>query len=291
MQRKHRLSILSMKVALGSRIVKRCRIIMKKNLLALSVVFAAFSFGMSMANAGTLKVGATPVPHSEILEFVKPIVAKQGVDLQVVEFNDYVQPNLAVDDGELDANFFQHRPYLDTFVQDHGSDLVNVAGIHIEPMGLYSKNVKSLQDLKSGAVVAIPNDPTNGGRALLLLHSAGLIKVANPQDVATTVLDIVENPKNIEFKELEAAQLPRSLADVDAAVINTNFAMPAGLNPLKDAIIIESSDSPYVNILVANSKSAENPDMKILVDALTSKETADFINDKYQGAVVPVAKK
>lgn len=263
---------------------------MKKNLLALSVICATLGFGLpGLANAGTLKVGATPVPHAEILEHVKPIVAKQGVDLQIIEFNDYVQPNLAVDDGELDANFFQHRPYLDTFVADHGSDLVAVAGIHIEPMGLYSNRIKSLQDLKSGDTIAIPNDPTNGGRALLLLHSAGLIKVANPQDVTTTVLDIVENPKNLEFKELEAAQLPRALPDVTAAVINTNYAMPAGLNPLKDAIIIESADSPYVNILVANTKSAKNPDMKILIDAMTSQETADFINKKYNGAVVPVA--
>lgn len=265
---------------------------MKKNLLALSVVFAALGFGMSgMANAGTVKVGATPLPHAEILEFVKPIVAKRGVDLEVVEFNDYVQPNLAVDDGELDANFFQHRPYLDTFVADHGSDLINVAGIHIEPMGVYSKNIKALSDLKNGDTIAIPNDPTNGGRALLLLHSAGVIKVADPNDVTTTVLDITENPKNIDFKELEAAQLPRSLSDVTAAVINTNFAMPAGLNPLKDAIVLENADSPYVNILVANSKSANTSDMKILVEALTSKETADFINKKYEGSVVPVAGK
>lgn len=263
---------------------------MKKNILALSVLCASLGFGFSgLANAGTLKVGATPVPHAEILEFVKPIVAKQGVELEVVEFNDYVQPNLAVSDGELDANFFQHRPYLDTFVADHGSDLVAVSGVHIEPMGVYSSSIKSIDELKDGDVVAIPNDPTNGGRALLLLHSAGLIKVSDPADVTTTVLDIVENPKNIDFKELEAAQLPRSLSDVACAVINTNFAMPAGLNPLKDAILIENSDSPYVNILVANSESAKNPDMKVLVDAIESKETADFITEKYQGAVLPVA--
>lgn len=265
---------------------------MKKNLLALSVVCAAFGLGLSCsANAGTLKVGATPVPHSEILEFVKPVVAKQGVDLEIVEFNDYVQPNLAVDDGDLDANFFQHRPYLDDFVLNHGSDLISVAGIHIEPMGLYSKHIKSLQDLKPGSTIAIPNDPTNGGRALLLLHSAGVIRVANPQDVTTTVLDVVDNPKNIEFVELEAAQLPRALGDVTAAVINTNYAMPAGLNPSRDAIVIENADSPYVNILVANSNSAKNPDMKILIDSLTSKETAKFITDKYKGAVVPVTTK
>lgn len=261
---------------------------MKKNILALSVICALGLGFSSFANAGALKVGATPVPHSEILEFVKPIVAKQGVELEIVEFNDYVQPNLAVSDGELDANYFQHRPYLDTFVADHGSDLVSVAGIHIEPMGVYSKNIKKLDELKKGDVIAIPNDPTNGGRALLLLHSAGLIKVADPTDVTTTVLDIIENKKDLEFKELEAAQLPRSLGDVTAAVINTNFAMPAGLNPLKDAIVIENADSPYVNIVAANTESSQNPDMQILIKALESKETADFIKEKYQGSVIPV---
>ena len=262
---------------------------MKQTLLALSLALAATSFGI--ANAGVLKVGATPVPHAEILEHIKPALEQKGVKLELTEFNDYVQPNLAVSDGELDANFFQHKPYLDVFVKDHGSDLVSVAGIHIEPMGIYSEDLKSLADLKDGASVGIPNDPTNGGRALLLLVQAGLIKVSDPTDVTVTVLDVTENPKNLKFQELEAAQLPRALPDVDFAVINTNYAMPAGLNPLKDALFIEDADSPYVNILVANSKSAKNPDLKVLIDELSSEETAKFITEKYNGAVVPVATK
>ncbi|MCK0535148.1 MULTISPECIES: MetQ/NlpA family ABC transporter substrate-binding protein [unclassified Anaerobiospirillum] len=261
---------------------------MKHTLLAVSLAAALFG-GLSAANAGVLKVGATPVPHAEILEYIQPALAKKGVELKITEFNDYVQPNLAVSDGELDANFFQHQPYLDVFVKDHGSDLVNVAGVHIEPMGIYSKGIKKLKDIKEGASVGIPNDPTNGGRALLLLAKAGLIKVANPDDVTVTVLDVVENPKKLKFQELEAAQLPRALPDVDFAVINTNYALPAGLNPLKDAIFIEDADSPYVNILVANSKSAKNPDLKVLIDELSSAETAKFITKKYNGAVVPVA--
>lgn len=263
---------------------------MKKTLLALSLALAAFTTA-SVANAGTVKIGATPVPHSEILEHIQPALEKQGVKLEVVEFNDYVQPNLAVSDGELDANFFQHKPYLDVFVKDHGSDLVSVAGIHIEPMGIYtSKGLKDLKSVKKGSKVGIPNDPTNGGRSLLLLAKAGLIKVADPSDVTTTVLDVTENPLDLEFVELEAAQLPRALPDVDFAVINTNYAMPAGLNPLKDALFIEDADSPYVNILVANSKSAKNPDLQVVIKELTSKETAKFILDKYEGAVVPATK-
>ncbi len=261
----------------------------KLSVLALTVAaaFAGATFA-GAANAGTLKIGATPVPHAEILEHVKPALAQQGVELEVVEFNDYVQPNLATDDGELDGNFFQHRPYLDVFVKDHGVDLVPVCGVHIEPMGVYSHKIKDLKELKDGALVGIPNDPTNGGRALLLLVNAGLIKVANPDDVTTTLLDITENPKNLEFRELEAAQLPRALDDLDVAVINTNFAMPAGLNPLNDALFIEGADSPYVNILVANSKSAESEDMKKLSEALTSEDTAEFIRENYKGAIVPV---
>ncbi len=262
---------------------------MKFNVLALSV--AAALFGASVvgaAQAGTIKVGATPVPHAEILEHVKPALAQKGVELEVVEFNDYVQPNLAVDDGELDANFFQHRPYLDVFVKDHGVNLVNVCGVHIEPMGIYSSKVKSLEELKDGDSVGIPNDPTNGGRALLLLAKAGLIKVPDINDVTVTVLDITENPKNLQFRELEAAQLPRALPDVTVAVINTNYAMPAGLNPLEDALYIEDKDSPYVNILVSTPEKAENADIKALVEVLGSEDTAKFIRDTYKGAIVPV---
>ena len=257
---------------------------MKAIVAALSAVVLC---SVSAANAGEISVGVTPVPHGEVMEFVKPIVAKQGVDLKIVEFNDYVQPNLATDDGELDANYFQHRPYLEEFTKDHGINLVEVAAVHIEPMGVYSKQIKKINELKGGAVIAIPNDPTNGGRALLLLNKAGVITLEDPTDITATVMDIKDNPKNIEIRELEAAQLPRALEDVDAAVINTNFAMQADLIPQRDAIVIEGADSPYVNILVANPESAKKEDMKILINAVQSEETRAFIEKQYKGAVLP----
>ena len=260
---------------------------MKQTLLALSLALAATSFGI--ANAGVLKVGASPVPHAEILEHVKPALEKEGVDLQIIEFNDYVQPQLAVAEGQLDANYSVHKPFLDAFIKDHGSDLISAAGIHIEPMGIYSHALKSLSDVKNGAKIALPNDPSNGGRSLLLLDKAGLIKLSDPTDASSTLLDITDNPKNLQFLELEAAQLPRVLEDVDLAVINTNYAIPAGLNPLKDALLIEDADSPYVNIIVATPKGAKNPDLKLLIDQLSAEDTTKFILEKYQGAVVPVA--
>lgn len=259
---------------------------MKKNVLSLALA-SFLGATLSVACAGEISVGASPVPHAEILEFVKPIVKEKGVELKIVEFNDYVQPNLATDDGELNANYFQHRPYLETFIKDHGVNLKEVCGVHIEPMGVYSKSVKSIDDVQDGAVVAIPNDPTNGGRALLLLAQAGISTLADPTDITCTVMDITENPKNLDIRELEAAQLPRALDDVTLAVINTNYAMAAGLVPGRDAIVIEGAQSPYVNIVAANPDSVDLPDMKILVEALNSEETRKFIEEKYQGAILP----
>ena len=255
---------------------------MKK--LLLSVAALAFSFSSHAAE--TLTIGATPVPHVEILEIVKPDLQAQGIDLKIVEFNDYVQPNTSVSDKLLDLNFFQHRPYLDSFIKDHGSDLVEVGGIHIEPIGFYSHKLKDLKDLKKGATIAIPNDPTNGGRALLLLQTAGLITLEDQKSISATPLDIKENKLNLNIKELEAPQLPRSLDDVDAAIINTNYAIDAGLNPLKDALFIENADSPYVNVVVGNSQSAKKDSVKALLKALQSDKVKKFINDKYNGAVV-----
>ncbi len=255
------------------------------SLLAAAVV-AVLSFN---ANAGDLKIGATPVPHAEILEFAKPILAKEGVNLEIIEFNDYVQPNLATDDGSIDANYFQHKPYLDSFNKDHNLNLVSVAAIHIEPIGLYSKKIKNIDQLKDGATIAIPNDPTNGGRALILLANKGLIKLKDINNVSSTVFDIVENKKNLKFVELEAAILPRSISDVDAAIINTNFAIPANLNPLKDAIILEGADSPYANIIATREDNTQNEDLQKLVKFLQSQEAKDFINNKYNGAIVLVA--
>ncbi len=255
---------------------------MKK--LLLSVAALALSFSSNAAE--TLTIGATPVPHVEILEVVKPDLKAQGIDLKIVEFNDYVQPNTSVSDKLLDLNFFQHRPYLDSFIKDHGSDLVEVGGIHIEPIGFYSHKLKDLKDLKKGATIAIPNDPTNGGRALLLLQTAGLITLEDPKSISATPLDIKDNKLNLNIKELEAPQLPRSLDDVDAAIINTNLAIDAGLNPLKDALFIENADSPYVNVVVGNSQSVKKDSVKALLKALQSDKVKKFINDKYNGAVV-----
>ncbi|MFI7858586.1 MULTISPECIES: MetQ/NlpA family ABC transporter substrate-binding protein [Pseudomonas] len=253
-----------------------------KKLLAVAAAVAAFS-----AHADTLTVAATPVPHAEILNFVKPQLAKEGVDLKVKEFTDYIQPNVQVAEKRLDANFFQHQPYLDEFNKAKGTDLVSVTGVHIEPLGVYSTKLKKLDELPSGATVVIPNDATNGGRALLLLDKAGVIKLKDNKNILSTVKDVAENPKNIKFRELEAATIPRVLTQVDAALINTNYALEAKLNPEKDALAIEGSDSPYVNILVARPDNKDSEDMKKLAAALHSPEVKQFINEKYKGAVVP----
>ncbi|MPL65657.1 D-methionine-binding lipoprotein MetQ [bioreactor metagenome] len=258
-------------------------------LISLSVLFAGCSSNKSATPAGktVVKVGATPVPHSEILNFIKPILEKEGINLQIVEMNDYVRPNLAVADKELDANFFQHTPYLNKFTSERKLQLTNAAGIHIEPMGIYSKKIKNLNELKTGAQIGIPNDPTNGGRSLALLAKAGLIKLKDGVTIEATVGDIIDNPKNLKIRELEAAQLPRSLDDVDAAVINTNYALEAKLIPTKDALFIEQSDSPYVNILVVRTGDETKPEIQKLVKVLKSEEVKKFINEKYKGAIVP----
>ncbi|AYO31173.1 MAG: D-methionine transport system substrate-binding protein [Thermoanaerobacteraceae bacterium] len=235
----------------------------------------------------TIKVGASPVPHAEILNVVKPILEKEGIKLDIVEFTDYNQPNLQLADKQLDANYFQHIPYLEKFSKDHNLDLTYIAKVHIEPMGVYSKKVKNLNDLKEGASVAIPNDPTNGGRALLLLQKAGVLKLKDGVGINATVNDIAENPKKLKIQELEAATLPRVLQDVDAAVINTNYALEAKLVPTKDALAIESADSPYVNILAVRKGDENRPELKKLAEALNTPEVKKFIEDKYQGAVVP----
>jgi len=234
-----------------------------------------------------LKVGATPVPHAEILEIVKPLLEEKGIKLEVVVFDDYVQPNTALADKEIDANFFQHQPYLDNFNEERGLNLVSIGKVHVEPLGLYSKTIKNIDELKDGSTIAIPNDATNNARALLLLQANGLIKLKDGGTITSSELDIVENPKNIKFEAIEAAQLPRVLEDVDAAVINTNFAIPAGLNPVKDALIIEDGNSPYANILVVRQEDESRAELKELVNALNSVEVKKFIEEKYEGAIIP----
>ena len=256
---------------------------LKKTLVALAAV-ATFS---TAASAEQLSVAATPVPHAELLEFVKPALAEQGVELDVKVFTDYVQPNIQVDQKRMDANFFQHQPYLDEFNDGRGTNLVTVTGVHVEPFGAYSSKIESLDELKEGAVVAIPNDPTNGGRALLLLQKAGLITLKDESKITATPRDIADNPKDLDFKELEAATLPRILNQVDLALINTNYALEAGLNPSEDALVIEGSESPYVNILVARPDNKDSEAMRKLANALKSDAVKDFIMEKYEGAVVP----
>ncbi|OEO24937.1 methionine ABC transporter substrate-binding protein [Pseudomonas sp. J237] len=257
---------------------------MKKLLTAFA---AAAAFTAVAAQAETLTVAATAVPHAEILEFVKPTLAKEGVDLQVKVFTDYVQPNIQVAEKRIDANFFQHQPYLDEFNKSRGADLVSVVGVHVEPFGAYSSTIKDLADLPQGANVVIPNDATNGGRALLLLQKAGVIKLKDSSNITATPKDIVENPKKIKVRELEAATLARVLTQVDLALINTNYALEAKLNPTKDALVIEGSESPYVNVLVARPDNKDSAAMQKLAKALTSPKTKAFILEKYQGAVVP----
>lgn len=230
-------------------------------------------------------VGATPEPHAQILEKVKPILEKKGYTLEVKVFDDYVIPNTAVEQGELDANFFQHIPYLEQFNKEKGTHLASVAKVHLEPMGVYSDKIKNLKDLKDGATIAVPNDSTNGSRALRLLEKEGIAKFKEGELI--TKLDITENPKNIKIEELEAAQLPRTLKDVDAAVINTNYALPAGLNPTKDALAIEAKDSPYANIIAVKEDNKDKEYIKALVEAINTPEIKKFIEENYKGAIIP----
>ncbi len=261
---------------------------MQRNLIILLISAAVLLAGGAAAGAAVLKVGATSVPHAEILEVVVPLLEKEGITLEIIEFSDYVRPNLALQDGELAANFFQHVPYLEDFNKERGSDLVALVGIHVEPLGVYSAKLSSLAELPKRAQIAIPNDATNGGRALLLVQAAGLIKVAEQAGIAPTLFDITENELDLRFHELEAAQLARSLPDVQAAVINGNYALQAGLNPIRDAIFLEGAESPYVNVLAIRAGDEEDAGLLKLAAALVSEEVKSFILEKYEGSVVPV---
>ena len=236
--------------------------------------------------AGELKVGATPVPHAELLNLVKDDLKAQGVDLEVVDFTDYVTPNLALADGEIDANFFQHYPYLEKFVNERGLKLVSAAKIHVEPLGVFSRKYTKIEDIPEKATIAIPNDPSNGGRALILLHNKGLIKLEDPNNLYATEFDIVENPKKIKFKPIEAPQLPRVLPDVDAAVINGNYALEAGFSPVKEALTLEGEESPYANIIAVREGEEKREDIVKLIQALQSEKVKQYILDNYNGGVV-----
>lgn len=253
-----------------------------KRLLCLLALTAAAS-----AHAESLQVAATAVPHAEILEFIQPQLAAQGIELKVRVFTDYVQPNTQVAEKRLDANYFQTLPYLDEFNKGRGTSLVPVIGVHIEPLGVYSRKHKTLADLPERATIAIPNEVSNGGRALLLLHTAGVIQLKDGTNPLSTLRDIAQNPKNVRFRELEAATLPRILDQVDLALINTNYALDARLEPRKDALTIENADSPYVNYLVARPDNKDSAALQKLATALTSAEVKAFIEQRYSGAVLP----
>lgn len=266
---------------------------MKKILLTLGIT--ACSLANVMANE-TITIGASPVPHAEMLKFVKPALAKQGYDLKITEFSDYITPNLAVTQKQLDANFFQHQPYLDQYNKDHGTNLVALVKVHLEPMGIYANKTteakfitsKKATDIVKGSKIGVPNDPTNEGRALNILQANGFIKVK--AGVAyPTKKDVTANPYNIQFVELDPAMLPRSLAgkQLDLAVINSNFALSANLKPTKDAVLLEGKNSPFANIVVVRPDELNQPKMKALAKALTSPEMKKFIEQKYDGAVIP----
>ena len=257
-----------------------------KKLIPAATLSVAALF-ISPVQAETLSIAATPVPHAELLEHIKPVLAEEGIELDIKVFTDYVQPNVQVADGHLDANFFQHKPYMDSFNQERDTDLVSVGLVHVEPFGAYSQKITNIDELKDGAQIALPNDPSNGARALLLLQEQGLIALKDPDNILATARDISENPKNLKFRELEAATLPRVLADVDVALINTNYALEAGLNPLEDALFIEGADSPYANLVATTAAKKDDAAIASLVKALNSDDVREFIQENYKGAIVP----
>ena len=240
----------------------------------------------------TLKVAASPTPHAEILNVAKEVLAEQGIDLEVVEFSDYVQPNLVTESGEVDANYFQHTPYLDSFNEENGTHLASVGAVHYEPFGIYPGKSDDLANIADGATIAVPNDTTNEARALQLLAAQGLITVRDGAGLTATVNDITDNPHNLQINEIEAAQLPRTVQDVDFAVINGNYAMEAGFSVGKDALATEDASSEaaqtYANVLVVKEGRENDPAIQALYAALTSDKVKDYINSTYDGAVVPI---
>ena len=245
----------------------------------------------SVPEGTVIRVAASPTPHAEILKVAKEVLAEQGITLEIEEFTDYIQPNMVTEDGQVDANYFQHITYLNDFNEQNGTHLVSVADLHYEPFGIYAGKTTSLADLPDGAVIGVPNDPTNEGRALLLLQQEGLITLKEGAGLTATKLDIAENPKNLDIQELEAAQLPRSLDSLDLAVINGNYALQAGLNAA-DALAVESTDGEaaqaYVNVLVVKEGREEDPAILALVDALKSDEVKAYMEETWPGAVVPM---
>lgn len=265
---------------------------MKKIIAIALALLSALSLMACGKKSETLKVGASVTPHAEILKVAKDELAKEGITLEIVEFTDYVLPNTSLESGDLDANYFQHKPYLDTFNAEHGTNLVSVAAIHYEPFGIYAGKTASIEALQDGATISVPNDGSNEARALLVLEAQGLIKLKEGVGTTATVLDIAENPKNLNIIEMEAAQLAISLQDVDLAVINGNYALQAGLNAATDALATEDANSAaaqeYANILAIKAGNESDPRIAKLIVALESDAVRDYINNTYKGAVVPL---
>ncbi|MEN2988592.1 MetQ/NlpA family ABC transporter substrate-binding protein [Tistrella sp. BH-R2-4] len=250
---------------------------------------AAAVFGLVAATpavAETITIGVTPGPHAQILEQVKPIAAEKGLEIKIIEFSDYVVPNQALAAGDIQANSFQHQPYLDNQNADRNYGLTSIAKTVVFPLGIYSKKIKSLDEIKDGDSIAIPNDPTNGGRALLLLESRGLLTLRDGAGLKASPLDIETNPKHLRILELDAAQLPRSLDDTAASAVNTNYAVEAGLDPIRDPIAREAAESPYANIIAVREQDADKPWAKTLVEAYHDPAIKNYINETYKGAIV-----
>jgi len=267
---------------------------MKKNIsiVLVIVLFSVLVVGCSQSEGvsedlNVLKVGATPVPHGELLELIKEDLAEKGITLEILEFTDYVKPNLALKDEEIDANFFQHLPYLENFNEENNLDLVSVGTVHVEPLGLYSEKIDNIELLKEGSTIAIPADSVNGGRALILLETAGLIELSEGAGLEATEEDIIINEKKLKFKAIEAAQIPRVLQDIDAGIINGNYAIEAGINPIEDHLLLEGAESPYANIITTRKDNKDDASIKVLLEALRSEKVRKYIRENYNGGVVP----
>lgn len=269
---------------------------LKKIIKVITYTILGLSTSLGFAMSGqvqptkTIRVGVTAGPHVEVMEFVKELAAAEGLNLKIIEFNDFVLPNAALAQGDLDVNCYQHQPFLDDQVKSRGYKLVSIGKTLLFPIGLYSRKVEDVRELKDKARIAIPNDPTNGGRALILLEREGLIKLKPGVGVGASILDIKENPKRFKIMEIEAPQLPRALDDVDAAVINTDWALLAGMTPSIDALALEATDSPYANVIVVQTKDKNNASYKRLVELYQSKATEKFVKKRFNGAVIPAWK-
>lgn len=273
---------------------------MKKFILVLFVIFTTVLLGAcgegdanekadadASLDEGKIHVGVTAGPHEQILEKVTELAAEDGLEIELTVFSDYVLPNTSLDEGDLDASSYQHKPFMDQFNDDHETDLVAVGKTILNPMAVYSEKYDDFEDLPDGATFGLPNDPTNGSRALFILQEEGYVTLEEGKEETATIYDIKENPKNLEFIELDAAQIPKQLNEVDAAAINTNFALAAGLNPKEDSLLLESTNSPYVNYIVVRAENEEDPTVKKLVDSYQSDEVKQFIEEEFEGSIIP----